>query len=35
MWMLLHLYQSNILNDFNITDEVLSEMKYVFELYSQ
>ena len=37
MWILLHLFQSNFCDYFNITDETLSEMKYVFRfsLYLQ
>ena len=33
MRILLHLCQSNFSDDFNITDETLSEMKYLFSLY--
>ena len=35
MWILLHLCQSTFCDDFNITDETLSELKYVFILYLQ
>ena len=33
MWILLHLRESKFCDDFNIIDETLSEMKYVFSLY--
>ena len=35
MWTLLHLCESNFCDDFNIIDETLSEIKYVFSLYLQ
>ena len=31
--LLLHLRQSNFWDDFNITDEILSGIKYAFSLY--
>ena len=35
MWVLLHLFQSNFCHGFNITDEILSGVKYLFSLYLQ
>ena len=37
MWILLHLRESNFCDDFTITDETLSEMKYIYitSLYLQ